>query len=666
MTVPWLEIGISAVLAVGFACVGEIVLRRRSSALASWNESLLAGMGACAATLFPLSLVFPTESVLAMAVLMLLASAWVAMSRLLRRSAPSRESPRELDLTTWLLLGATGLVALCFAALNFRYNYAWDGFQIWASKAQLLSVRGSLTRDWYPGDAYELRHVPYPPLVPLYESLLSLVRGGFDFDKLKPVFPVFYFSMLISMFSALRTSASPRLASVGTLMLSLVPTLSTRTAAGAYADMPQAAMLAGVVAACLNPGDNALPWLVGGLTTVKAEGTILAALACAGILLFWFLESPRGIFERIRREARNIAVVACLVGLRLAYVRWSRRRRRRLRPLDATHLREAIGRIPHVARLCLVELVNVRRWALLWPALLAAAAVLLVRGTARERSSRDRNGRGNGRARAAVSRDDLAARSSCRAGVLPPSRAARPRGHRRRHARFRGRNDGRTTTRERFSRTVRETVPAPRWRTRPARLLARPARKSASASGHGHAVCSWESVREHSPATSRGDGRSRHRARSLEGLYPQGSLCRHASTLEPLPAPRRPVRRRSADGALLSAEPSLRPPADSRGLVPVLPLEDDPRGPLAALLARRLGLARSRSPMAGVIFGFAAGRPRSRRDPTLTPVSASTGRLAVDRLQRRPDGSRSHGRRRLRSPVLAGSRKARPMSHSWD
>lgn len=386
MTIPWLETGISAALAVGFACVGEIVLRRRSRVLASWNESLLAGMGACAAALFPLSLVFPTGSVLATALLMVLASAWVAASRLLARPAPPGGPPREPDLPTRLLLGATGLVALCFAALNFRYNYAWDGFQIWASKAQLLSARGGLTLDWYPGDVYELRHVPYPPLVPLYEALLSLVRGGFDFDKLKPIFLVFYISMLVSMFSALRASSSPRLASVGTLMLALVPTLSTRTAAGAYADMPQAAMLAGVVAACLNPGDSALPWLIGALTTVKAEGTILAALACAGTLLFWFLESPRGFPARVRREWRNIAVVASLVGLRLAYVRWSRAADVVYAPWDAPHLRAAIGRIPHVAKLCLRELVDFHRWGLLWPAFLAAAMVLIMGGRVREKS----------------------------------------------------------------------------------------------------------------------------------------------------------------------------------------------------------------------------------------------------------------------------------------
>ena len=352
MTVPWLELGISFALAAGFACVGEIVLRRRSSEVGSWNESLLVGMGACAAALFPLSLIFPTGAVLATAALLVLAFVWVVASRLVRRPAAPHSGPQLPDPGTRLVLGLAALVALCFAALNFRYNYVWDGFQIWASKAQLLSVRGSLTREWYPGDVYELRHVPYPSLVPLYEALLSLLRGGFDFDKLKPIFLVFFLSMLVSMFSALRAASGPRLASVGTLMLALVPSLSTHWAAGAYADMPQAAMLAGVVAACLNPGDGALPWLIGGLTAVKAEGTILAALACAGVLLFWLLEGPRGFLARVRREAGSIAIVAGLVGLRLAYLRWNRGPDDVYGSFDAAHLRVAIGRIPHVARLC--------------------------------------------------------------------------------------------------------------------------------------------------------------------------------------------------------------------------------------------------------------------------------------------------------------------------
>ena len=266
------------------------------------------------------------------------------------------------------------------------------------------------------------------------------MRGGFDFDKLKPIFLVFFLSMLVSMFSALRAASNPRLASVGTLMLALVPSLSTRWAAGAYADMPQAAMLAGVVAACLNPGDSALPWLIGGLTAVKAEGTILAALACAGILLFWLLEGPRGFLARVRREAGSIAIVACLVGLRLAYLRWSQYADDVYGSFDAAHLRLAIGRIPHVARLC------VERARALPP--MGAALAGVSRGGDRADRARRRSGeiagdrdlaRRDG-ARRALSVHHVAPGASRRAGVLSTARAACARGRRGDRARLRARS----------------------------------------------------------------------------------------------------------------------------------------------------------------------------------------------------------------------------------
>ena len=63
----------------------------------AWNESLLVGMGACAAALFPLSLILPGRALLATAALLLLASVWVVASRLVRRPAALRSGPQSLD-----------------------------------------------------------------------------------------------------------------------------------------------------------------------------------------------------------------------------------------------------------------------------------------------------------------------------------------------------------------------------------------------------------------------------------------------------------------------------------------------------------------------------------------------------------------------------------------
>ena len=136
----------------------------------------------------------------------------------------------------------------------------------------------------------------------------------------------------------------------------------------------------------LRTGGRRPALLIGALTLVKSEGTILAVLACAAILLFWLLESPRRLPARIRGEAGGIGVVAGFLALRLAFVRWVGAPDPVYTGLDGAHLLEALRRIPQVARLCLHELADFTRWGLLWPAFLAAALVLLARAGARERS----------------------------------------------------------------------------------------------------------------------------------------------------------------------------------------------------------------------------------------------------------------------------------------
>jgi len=382
LRVPFPEVLIAALLAAGFAAVGEAVLRRLSEGMAGASESMLVGMGVCAAVLFPLTLILAHRAVLAEAVLLALCLAWAIVRRIAGRSRAERSPRKPLDPTTRSILGAVAVVAAGFAALNFRYTYLWDGFLIWATKARLLSQFGGLTREWLlPGASYDLRHLEYPAVVPLYEALVAFLRGTFDYDRLKPVFFFLYLSLLVGTYAAARAALPARLAAVSTLLVALLPALSTKYAAGGYADMPQAAFVAGVVAAGMS-GRKALPWLIGGLTTVKAEGTILAAVECAGVLLYWFLESPRAFLARILSARRGIAIVAAFFLLRVTYVHWIGA------PEIVYHngLGEALSRVPHVARLCVMHLLDPRQWGFFWIAFGAAAVVLLKRGSNRDKS----------------------------------------------------------------------------------------------------------------------------------------------------------------------------------------------------------------------------------------------------------------------------------------
>src|SRR5262249_61760472 len=136
----------------------------------------------------------------ACSVVPLCAGAAAAVFRLARR-APRAAPPgaRTAAHRDPLAIAGVVLIALAaasFLALNFRYNYLWDGFQIWAARASVLFHEGGMTRWWFPEETYDQRLLTYPPLVPMFEALVSVVRGGFDFDLLQPGFLVFYLSVV--------------------------------------------------------------------------------------------------------------------------------------------------------------------------------------------------------------------------------------------------------------------------------------------------------------------------------------------------------------------------------------------------------------------------------------------------------------------------------------
>jgi hypothetical protein len=398
MTVPVTEVVITLLLAASFAALGESVLGKRSETFLSWNESFLVGAGTSAALLFPLSAVFGNRALHA-ALGLLMIALFLTVVRRLRGSVSTKGSAgpgpgpvrANRDPVAIALLLAIAFICLLFTVLNFRYAYLWDGFQIWASKAQLLYDHGRLGPEWYPGSDAKPIAPNYPALVPFYEALLCVLRRGFDFDVLKPVFVVFYVSMLLSTFGAARARLSERLALAATLLLALLPMVSTSLSAGGYADMPQGAFVAGVAAGGLaarkeGPGwRQPLPWLIGSLTTVKSEGTLLAEIACLAIALLWWGREPRQFLERCKREAGALAVIAAFFGLRFGYLRWVSIPDLVYGPVDAPHLARALSLLRVDAVLCSQELFDLRNWALLWPAFFVAALLLFWRGEPSER-----------------------------------------------------------------------------------------------------------------------------------------------------------------------------------------------------------------------------------------------------------------------------------------
>ncbi len=390
MTALVLDLGLTALLGLGFSALGSLLVRPRRADACAWSTCFLAGAATCAALLFPLSLVFPGRGLTAAAVLPGAAVAVVLGRRLRRSTTPRAPRQGERDrrrLASLALLAAIAAAAVAFAVLDLRQRLLWDGFQIWSSKAHVLVVAGGLDRSWYPEDGYDRRLLAYPPLVPMMEALLARLRGGFDFDGMKPVFLLFYGSLLASTYGAARSRLSERAALVTTLVVALLPELSSGSAAGGYADMPQAAVVAATVAAAFRKEDaRALPWMIGALTVVKSEGLLLAAIACAAVGAFWASQGLRRARALVLEHRRGIAVAGTFVAIRFAHLAWLALDDLSFRNLgEPGSLAETQRRLLHVGRICVEAMLDVSRWGVLWPAFAAAGLYLLLRGDRRER-----------------------------------------------------------------------------------------------------------------------------------------------------------------------------------------------------------------------------------------------------------------------------------------
>lgn len=386
-------------LAVGAALagLGVLVRGRLPRGVVEWNEAFLAGGGLAATLLFVLSLLVGPGA-LSLLMALVPAAGVTAFAVVRREAAPAprpecaRPGPDEV------VLGA--LIALSFAAFavaNARYNLLWDGLYIWATKAMLLVDADALAPELWPGaelDGRVGRVAGYPNLVPLLEAAVSSLRGSFDFDAAKPVFLLFFASLLAGTWGAARRLGGTRAGLVAAAAVAALPPLSTRWAAGGYADMPQAAALAGLAGALLRGPDEGpswrrpAPWLFGAVVAVKSEGTVLALVALGGWALGALLaKGARGAAEAARRNAGGLLVVAAFLAQRIAYSRWTAAPYDdHFLPLGPESFRVALGRVPEVARLVLGEMADVSKWGLLWPALAAGAAMLLARGNAPRRA----------------------------------------------------------------------------------------------------------------------------------------------------------------------------------------------------------------------------------------------------------------------------------------
>jgi hypothetical protein len=397
------------VIAYSMATLGEAVLGRWSRTVLEWNLSFLVGLSLTSTIFFPLSLVLHGNALNVTAGGLVFTGLFSGVRRVFKMRKGSARRTAALRGSTFaglvpkVLLALVVLAVVQFTVENYRIIYYWDGYQIWATKAMVLDTRGALTQELltphepdlvsFPGCCDPERVAAYPQTVPLFEALVAKVEGRFNWEAMKAVFPFFYVSMLISTFQAARVFVPPAAALGACAILALTPAVSTGLVLGGYADMPQAALVAGALAALFYAGDSRLPtyrraapWLLGGMLLVKSEGEILFGVACAAILMVWASRGTREMAASVRQNAGAIGLVAACAVLRRAYLAWMVTPGTVYGPFDKAHFALALQRLWLIPSICAHFMFSQPDWGIFWPVFAVALPVLFWKGGARERA----------------------------------------------------------------------------------------------------------------------------------------------------------------------------------------------------------------------------------------------------------------------------------------
>lgn len=160
---------------------------------------------------------------------------------------------------------------------------------------------------------------------------------------------------------------------------------------GGYADMPLAAVMVAVIAACLRLDQRAgkpdlvLAWLLGAMLMVKNEATVLLGATLATLVL---IELPSGVrpwLNRLKVAWKPILLTALFVVLRIAYLRWIAIEDLTYLPVNLKNGWRALGLIWPVTLACLRSSLDYTDWILFWPLFFLFGAVVVVKGRKAER-----------------------------------------------------------------------------------------------------------------------------------------------------------------------------------------------------------------------------------------------------------------------------------------
>jgi 4-amino-4-deoxy-L-arabinose transferase-like glycosyltransferase len=255
---------------------------------------------------------------------------------------------------------------------------SFDAWSLWEYKARRFWIDAGVTGGFLHDHAAIFAHPAYPPLISLLITWMYTWLGAADPSLMKPLFAVFFVSLLLAFFAALRSRVGSRGALLAVAALALVPRIAEYAGTG-LADVPLAAALVASAAALVCRQED------GEWRALLAAGALLGvALLIKRDALFFSVAALIAVFAvgRSWRAVWRVAVPACLIGAPwYAYVRLTGVPDRDFLPVTIHNLVDHADRIGSIARLFALNLLAAGEWSVLW----YTFAALLIFGLVRRR-----------------------------------------------------------------------------------------------------------------------------------------------------------------------------------------------------------------------------------------------------------------------------------------
>ncbi len=309
----------------------------------------------------------------------------IASGKIVRIQSPADKiSPGDKTIT--VLAGIPLFFALLIVLVHALGHgmYEWDAYMLWGFKAKVLSTNAIRDAGYFSDLNFAMLHLNYPLMIPFLMAGINGAAGEMLEILPKLIFPIFYLTMGMFLYSGLRSSLPVWQATALTTLFLTGPHILRWSGSG-LADVPLAAFYSGAILQLIKwvETENSPDLLLSGIFAgfcgfTKNEGLLMVLLITAAVCGVLIYKKCASLFPQLLHYGFGVAVIT---GPWLIY-------RRQLPKVDENYLAhfsvatisENLGRLDFIAVSIIESISNWQNWNALW-IILGVLAAIRIRQT---------------------------------------------------------------------------------------------------------------------------------------------------------------------------------------------------------------------------------------------------------------------------------------------